>query len=204
MTNVKNIIFDLGNVLLDIDYSKTITAFEELGFKNFKTDFAPQAMGILFQQIETGKIEEEVFYQAIKAQSEIPVTTEQIKNAWNALLLNFRTESLSFLEKISLQYKLYLFSNTNSIHLVKFEEIFTRDTGKPSLDAYFTKAYYSNIIGYRKPDAAAYSFVLNDAGIIAGETLFIDDLEINTEGAKALGIQTHLLLPNERVQQLLL
>ena len=79
-------------------------------------------------------------------------STAQIKNAWNALLLNFRTESLSFLEKISLQYKLYLFSNTNSIHLVKFEEIFTRDTGKSSLDAYFTKAYYSNIIGYRKPE----------------------------------------------------
>jgi glucose-1-phosphatase len=202
MNNIKNIIFDLGNVLLDIDYSKTITAFEELGFKNFKTDFAPQAMGTLFQQIETGKIGEETFYEAIKAKSKTPITNTQIKNAWNALLLNFRTESLSFLEKISLQYKLYLFSNTNSIHLAKFEEIFTRDTGKPSLDAYFTKAYYSNIIGYRKPDAAAYAFVLNDANIIAGETLFIDDLEINIEGAKALDIQTHLLLPDERVQQL--
>ncbi|WP_462219098.1 HAD-IA family hydrolase, partial [Ferruginibacter sp.] len=144
----------------------------------------------------------EAFYQAIKAKSKTPITNTQIKNAWNALLLNFRTESLSFLEKISLQYKLYLFSNTNSIHLTKFEEIFTRDTGKPSLEAYFTKAYYSNIIGYRKPDAGAYAFVLKDANIIAGETLFIDDLEINIEGAKALGIQTHLLLPHERVQQL--
>jgi putative hydrolase of the HAD superfamily len=65
MTNVKNIIFDLGNVLLDIDFSKTITAFEELGFKNFKTDFAPQAMGTLFQQIEIGKMGDEAFYQAI-------------------------------------------------------------------------------------------------------------------------------------------
>ena len=202
MTTIKNVIFDLGNVLLDIDYSKTIEAFEALGFKNFKTDFAPQAMGVLFQQLETGKITEDHFYQNIKAINNTVISNTQIKNAWNALLLNFRTESLATLEKMALQYQLFLFSNTNSIHLTAFEEIFTRDTGKPSLDDYFTKSYYSNIIGYRKPDIAAFEFVIKDAAIEPSATLFIDDLEVNIEGAKKAGIKTHLLLPHERIEDL--
>jgi len=202
MNNIKNIIFDLGNVLLDIDYNKTIEAFEQLGLQNFKNSFAPDKVNSFIQDLETGKISEETFYESIKKISKKPLASAQIKNALNALILKFRTESLSFLEEISPKYKLYLFSNTNSIHLTAFKEIFKRNIGNNSLDGYFTKAYYSHIIGFRKPDTGAYNFVLNDANIIAVETLFIDDLANNIEGAKAVGIQTHHLLPHERVENI--
>ena len=98
MNNIKNIIFDLGNVLLDIAYNKTTEAFENLGFKNFKSDFyTPLKMNALFEGLETGKITAATFYQSIKDVSGNPVTTEQIKTAWNALLMHFRMESLAFL-----------------------------------------------------------------------------------------------------------
>lgn len=202
MNNIKNIIFDLGNVLTDIDYNKTIEAFEKLGIENFKSRFSPLKMDDLFENLETGKISDADFYDSIKKISDTPLSNSQIENAWNALFLNFRTESLHFLEKMSVSHNLYLLSNTNSIHLTKFKEIFTRDTGKPSLDSYFIKTYYSNLIGLRKPDTEAYAFVLQDAKLVAAETLFIDDLVTNIEGAKQLGIQTHHLLPGEKVELL--
>ena len=202
MNNIKNIILDLGNVLLDIDYNKTIEAFEALGFKNFKNNFSAYKMDTLFEDIETGKISEATFYESIKAMSQNPVSTLQIKTAWNALLLNFRIESLNYLEQISAKYNLYLLSNTNSIHLAACKEIFKNDTGKSSLDAYFIKAYYSNLIELRKPDKEVYAFILKDAGLVAAETLFIDDLANNIEGAKKLGINTHRLMPHERIEQL--
>ncbi len=203
MTTIKNIIFDLGNVLLDIDYNKTTRAFENLGFKNFKSDFySPLKMNKLFENLETGKITAATFYESIKAVSNNPITEEQIKTAWNALFMDFRMESLVYLEKIAARYKLYLLSNTNSIHFTAFEDIFKKDTGKPSMDDYFIKAYYSHLIGFRKPDAGAYIYVLEDAGIEAGETLFIDDLAINIEGALSVGIKTHHLLPHERIENL--
>ena len=202
MSNIKNIIFDLGNVLLNIDYNKTVEAFEKLGFDDFKTGFSPNNMGDLFKKLETGSISEATFYQSIKDISKRPLNNTDIKNAWNALLLNFRTESLVFLEKMAKTHKLYLLSNTNSIHLTAFNQIFIRDTGKPSLDAYFTKTYYSNIIGLRKPDEEVYVYVLKDAAVNAAETLFIDDLAINTEAAKQLGIQTHLLLQHQTVENI--
>jgi putative hydrolase of the HAD superfamily len=204
MHTIKNIIFDLGNVLLDIDYNKTIDAFEQLGFENFRKAYAPEKMGPLFEDIETGKISEEEIYVAIKSLSKTPISTEQIKHAWNALLLDFRIESLEYLKKLSSRFKIYLLSNTNSIHLTAFNEILEREGQNHTLDSYFTKAYYSNIIGFRKPYPECYLYVLKDAGIKAADTLFIDDLPINITGAKAVGLQTHLLLPNERIENLAL
>jgi glucose-1-phosphatase len=202
MTKIKNVIFDLGGVLLDIDTTKTDAAFEQLGIKDFKNNYSLHKADSLFDDLETGKITETAFYDGIRNISQTQLTDAEIRNAWNALLLDFRTESLTFLQQIAAKYKLFLLSNTNSIHLTAFNQIFKRDTGKTSLDSYFTKAYYSNIIGLRKPHAAIYSFVLEDAGITADETLFVDDLIYNIEGAKVLGIQTHHLQPHERVEGL--
>jgi glucose-1-phosphatase len=202
MAKIKNVIFDLGGVLLDIDIAKTEAAFEQLGIKDFKNNYSLHKADSLFDDLETGKITEAAFYDGIRNISQTQLTDAEIKNAWNALLLDFRTESLAFLQQIAAKYNLYLLSNTNSIHLAAFNEIFKRDTGKDSLDSYFTKAYYSSIIGLRKPHAAIYSFVLADAGITADETLFVDDLIYNIEGAKAVGIQTHHLQPHERIEDL--
>jgi putative hydrolase of the HAD superfamily len=125
-----------------------------------------------------------------------------MQSAWNAILLKFRVESLSVLEELKKNYNIYLLSNTNSIHLTAFNEILLEQTSKPSLDGYFIKSYYSHLINKRKPYIATYEWVIQDANILAAETLFIDDSINNIIGAKEAGLQTHCLLPQETIQQL--
>ena len=203
MSRIKNIIFDLGGVLLNIDYNKSIVAFEKIGIKNFQQMFSQAKVDAVFDDLETGKLSEEDFYKIIKERTKIAATNEQIAAAWNALILGFRIESLDFLEKISGQYKLYLLSNTNSIHLKYFQEIFTQETGKPSLDDHFIKAWYSHQIGLRKPEKEIFEFVLEEANLLLEETLFIDDTISNIETAAAMGIKTRFLKDGERIEDML-
>ena len=202
MAATKNIIFDLGGVLLDIDYQKTIDAFKKLGLQNFEAMFSQFKADELFEKLETGHVKEADFYSAINTRMETRITNEEIDHAWNALILNFRPASLEVLEKLSGDYKLYLLSNTNSIHLKYFKKLFTKETGKPSLDLYFSKAWYSNEIGLRKPGAAIFEYVLQEENLKAAQTLFIDDTLINIETAQNLGFKTHHLLPAERIELL--
>ena len=174
MTATKNIIFDLGGVLLDIDLKKSISAFEKLGIENFEEMFSQFRADELFGKLETGMLNEHEFYSAIKKRTKVNITDKEITNAWNALILDFRTESLDFLGKIATKYCLYLLSNTNSIHLKYFQQLFTKQTGKPLLDDYFIKAWYSNKVGLRKPGAAIFEFVLQKENLVAAETLFIE------------------------------
>ena len=202
MAATKNIIFDLGGVLLDIDYQKTIDAFEKLGLQHFEAMFSQFKADALFEKLETGHISETDFYAAVKQRSELPLSNIEIDDAWNALILNFRTGSLQLLEQLAANYKLYLLSNTNSIHLKYFKKLFTRETGKPFLDAYFIKAWYSNEVGLRKPGAEIFEYVLQEENLKAAETLFIDDTLMNIETAQGLGFKTHHLLPTERIELL--
>lgn len=202
MAVLKNIIFDLGGVLLNIDYEKTKISFKELGFVNFDEMYTQYSADMLFSNLETGKISNDHFFDYLVKAAGGQITKEQIAIAWNAMLLDFRVPSLDFLEGLAKKYRLYLLSNTNAIHLEAFKQIFTKETGRPSLDAYFTKAYYSNNIGFRKPNEDVFEFILKDAGIKAEESLFIDDSYNNIEAAKKLGFQTHLLTPGEKIEEL--
>ena len=200
MSTTKNIIFDLGGVLLDIDFQKTIYAFKKLGIENFEDMFSQFKADELFEKLETGSITEVDFYSAIKKKTGVKVSDAEIDTAWNALILKFRTESLQYLETLSKSYKLYLLSNTNSIHLKYFKQLFTEQTSKPLLDEYFTKAWYSNEVGLRKPGAEIFEFVLNDENLNVAETLFIDDTLSNIETAQKMGFKTHHLLPTEKIE----
>ncbi|MBK8609555.1 MAG: HAD family phosphatase [Chitinophagaceae bacterium] len=202
MTETKNIIFDLGGVLLDIDYQKSIDAFTQLGLENFDDMFSQFKADELFEKLETGKISENEFYHIIRSRTKRVITNQEIDQAWNALILHFRTECLVYLEKLAPQYSLYLLSNTNRIHLKCFKDLFTRETGKPLLDRYFTKTWYSNEIGLRKPGEEVFNFVLEDENLKAAETLFIDDTISNIETAQKMGFKTHLLLPSEKIEML--
>ncbi len=202
MAGVKNIIFDLGGVLLNIDYNKTTSAFKELGIQNFDELFSQFKANELFEKLETGHISEEAFYQSIQQYSGKQLDVDQIKIAWNAMLLDFRLPSLSILDELKKKYNIFLLSNTNSIHHKAFEKILLNETGKESLNGYFIKSYYSHLIGMRKPYPETYLFVLNDAAIKPGETLFIDDSINNIETALELGITCHHLLATEKIENL--
>ena len=199
---ITNILFDMGNVLFSIDYKKTEDAFKALGYNNFTEMYSQFTADALFEKLETGNISTEEFYTKLIASHPQKVTEQQITNAWNSMLLNWRMESLSFLKILAKKYKLYLLSNTNDIHLAAVNSLLKQENGKESIDHLFTKAYYSHKINLRKPNADIFEFIAKDAGIDAQETLFIDDLENNIATAAQLGFKTHLLLEGETVEGL--
>ena len=202
MKPIRNVIFDLGAVLMNIDYGKTTRAFNDLGYPDFKEMYSQFKANQVFDDLETGRIAEDAFYEYMLQAGNGNISREQVTRAWNAMLLDFRTESLAFLETLRETHRLYLLSNTNIIHKTAFDEIFRRQSGAHGLDHYFIKAYYSHKIGFRKPDPNIFTFVLEDAGIKAEETFFIDDIPANIEAAQTLGIKTHLLLPGEKIEDL--
>ena len=202
MAKIKNIIFDLGGVLLNIDYQKTANAFKQLGVNQFDELYSQATANHLFEALETGNISEADFYQAMMPFCNSGITVQQIQFAWNAILLDFRPNALKTLEALKPHYNLFLLSNTNSIHHTAFNQILKEETGHLSLDKFFIKSYYSHLINLRKPYPDTYKWVLDDGAMRAEETLFIDDSINNINGAKEAGLQTHLLLPTETIEEL--
>ncbi|NSL89340.1 HAD family hydrolase [Chitinophaga solisilvae] len=196
MQGIKNIIFDLGGVILNIDYKLTSEAFQKLGVTNFDELYSQFHGSDLFNGLETGHVSTAEFLQEMQQHVPAGVTPEQITTAWNAMLLDFPLQRLQLLQQLRQYYGLYLLSNTNAIHLDAFHKILQESRGIPSLATFFDRAYYSHLMGHRKPDAASYQMVLDENGLKAAETLFIDDTLPNIEGAKAVGLQTlHLQAP---------
>ncbi|MBN4062170.1 MAG: HAD family hydrolase [Flavobacteriales bacterium] len=198
MKGIKSIIFDLGGVLLNIDYGLTINAFKDLGIKNFDEIYTQFKQEKFFDDFETGKSTSNQFRSGIK--NYLPtVNNKQIDAAWNAMLLNFPKENIELLKLLKEHYKLFLLSNTNEIHFSKFNEIIYNQYQIPSLDVFFDKVYYSFLVGYRKPHLETFKQVLSESCIHADETLFIDDSKQHIEGAKRAGLNTHLLSGKDNV-----
>ena len=188
MAPVKNIIFDLGGVLLNLDVPKTSEAFKVLGLTHIDELFRIGFATSYFRDYEMGTISDEVFIQKAQQDSAPGTTAAQIITAWNDMLLDFPAERVEFLKQLQSKYKLYLFSNTNQIHLLHFHKAYHEVYGN-NMDDLFIKAYYSHLIKLRKPDVAAFEYVIKDSGVHAAETLFIDDALINVEGALKAGLQ---------------
>ncbi len=202
MAKIKNLMFDLGGVLLNIDYNKTADAFKKLGVLHFDDLYSQHGANHLFESLETGKISEEVFYTTMQQYCAPGTNVQQIQAAWNAMLLDFRVDSLKFLDGLKENYKMFLLSNTNSIHHTAFTKLLQQTTGQQSLDSYFIKTYFSHEIFIRKPYPDTYRIVVEDAKINAEETLFIDDSINNIEGAIEAGLQVYHLLTGEKIEDM--
>lgn len=187
---IRHIIFDLGGVLLNIDYQLTEKAFIDLGITNFGQIYSQLQQTPLFDRFETGKIGREEFIATLKNASQVPVTDRQIEDAWNAMLLNYPIRRLQILQQLRNYYDLYLLSNTNEIHEQAFTGILERNHGMPGLGVFFDKVYLSHRIGLRKPNKEVFDFVLSQNNLDPAATLFIDDSPQHIEGAKLAGIQT--------------
>lgn len=202
MQKIKNIIFDLGAVILNIDYELTINAFKKLGIENINEIYSKLKQNDLFDQFETGKIVAEEFRGQLIKHSKQLISAQQIDFAWNALLLDLPKERLELLAKLGKKYRLFLLSNTNEIHLKEFKGIIHREYGFADLSHLFEKEYYSHEIKYRKPHKEAFEYVLNENGLIPQETLFIDDSPQHIKGASKLGIHSLHLTSDITINQL--
>lgn len=201
MVPVKNIIFDLGGVLMNLDLPGSRKAFHDLGISEIEVLFRPGASDSFFRRYETGHLNDEEFLAAAIAQAPAGTTSDHILTAWNSMLLDFPPAHVTFLEALKSRYRLFLFSNTNSLHLQSFQKSF-REVYDRELDGLFEKAWYSHVINRRKPDVEAFRFVVNDAGLKAAETLFIDDTLPNVEGARTAGLQGLHLEPGMSILNL--
>jgi HAD superfamily hydrolase (TIGR01509 family) len=188
MTPVKNIIFDLGGVLLNLDVAQTRDAFIKLGLTQIDDLFRIGHAESFFKQYEMGTISDEEFVEKARQLSLPDTTGNQIVAAWNVMLLDFPAERVEFLNTLKNKYRLFLFSNTNAIHLQYFHKSYQEVYGM-AMDDLFEKAYYSHLIKQRKPDVAAFQYVIKDSKVDAAETLFIDDALVNIEGARLAGLQ---------------
>lgn len=188
--NIRHIIFDLGGVLLNIDYQLTSAAFVKLGIKDFDKKYSQLKQTSLFDDFETGEINSRYFIDDLKKIVSPEVSDEDIRNAWNAMLLDFPLRRLQILQQLQLHFDTFLLSNTNEIHEEKFNQILKQQTGFPSLGVLFDKVYYSHRVGLRKPDSAIFELILNSHQLNPEKTLFIDDSPQHIESAKNIGIQT--------------
>jgi len=202
MQEIKNIIFDLGGIFINIDFARTEKAFTQLGITNFNVYFTQHHASNLFELLETGKVSPVEFCEAFRKETNINLSNEQIIDSWNALLLDFPIERMKWLDQIRKKYNVYLFSNTNQIHYEAFIENFTAQTGLEDFNSYFIKAYYSHEMGLRKPYPESFQYILDEQNLLAEETLFIDDTLKNVEGARKVGLQTIHLAPPQTVLDL--
>lgn len=176
------IIFDFGDVFINLDKEGTINGFKKLGLSEWNND-----LNELNLQFEKGQISEENFLQGL--QKQLPnASMEEILTAWKAVLLDFPIHRLEFLQKLSEKYRLFLLSNTDAIHIHSFEQ----ENGVSFYSDFyqcFEKVYFSFEMGMRKPDVDIFNYVLNQHNLIAKHTLFVDDKKENTDAAQSLGIQ---------------
>lgn len=189
MKKITTYLFDLGGVIVDVDYQKTINEFSHLGVNNAHELYNQFSQGGLFDKYEKGECTSNYFIEQLKTKTKNGVTENQIISAWNAMIGEFPIEKLDFIAGLSSQNPCFLLSNTNDIHLKKVIKNL-RNTPYTRLDSLFKKCYYSHLIGKRKPDVETFKWVLNQMGVAAEETLFIDDSPQHIEGAKNTGLQT--------------
>lgn len=201
MQKIKNLILDLGGVVLDIHFSKTKKAFEDLGVTDFDAFFSQYHASPLFENLETGKIKPVDFYDAFRRETKLSTDDAVIIEAWNALIGEFPKERMDFIKSLSLKYTIFLLSNTNIIHYEAFIKKFF-DENNYDFNTLFSTAYYSHEMNLRKPYAEAFNYVLEKENLNPAETLFIDDTKMNTDAAEALGMQTVLLLPPRSIMDL--
>ena len=195
LDGIKNIIFDLGGVIINIRFQLALDAFQKLSKTGKVLEFTQWQQSELFDAYETGRITDAEFRAGLREHYEIEATDAEIDEAWNALLLDIPEERIQLLRELGNKYRLFLLSNTNAIHLVRFTQIVADSFTIPSLDSLFEKTYYSHLIGQRKPDAIVFEQILAQNNLEAAETLFVDDSTQHIEGAKTVGLKTLFLAP---------
>lgn len=196
---IKNIIFDLGNVILNIDTKLSEKAFAKHGLINFGELYTLAAQSEIFDRLEVGSISPSDFYNEFRQITNSDLSNEIIRDCWNALILDYPPARIKLLADMKQKYRTFLLSNTNRIHYEYYNPIINLQFGHDGLESLFEKAYFSHEIGLKKPESRVFMFVLEDSKLIASETLFIDDNKSNIEAASSLGIQT-LWLKNNNLE----
>jgi len=194
------VILDLGGVIINLDYNKTIHAFEALGMKDFNTVYSQAAQTNLFDNFETGQVSAQHFVNSLLPHLKQGTTPNKVVHAWNAMILDVPLKKLALLESLKSRYPVFLLSNTNELHVPVVRREFAKVTDFP-MEHFFTQLYFSNEIKMRKPNAEIFEFVCKENNLNPAKTLFVDDSIQHIEGAHSIGlIAEHLKNPEDLYQ----
>jgi glucose-1-phosphatase len=202
MEGIQNVIFDLGGVIINLDNRLTEKAFFDLGAKDFRKYFGHGFAASFFSDYEVGKISDQQFISDLKKMIDVDVPDQVIIDAWDALLLNFPPERIHLMRDLKKKYRIFLFSNTNALHLKKVQSIYQNEFGGGSLEDHFEKTYYSHLIHLRKPDAASFEYIIRENKLTPSATMFVDDAQVNVAGANAVGLRGFYLAPGVSISDL--
>jgi putative hydrolase of the HAD superfamily len=189
-TGIKNLVFDLGGVIINLDFSKTYNAFAQLLEKTVEETVNTFEKEHIFKLYETGKLSYPGFLDSIRSFGSPSLREKDIVNAWNALLLDIPRERIELLQRLRRKYKVFLLSNTNFTHIEKVNEILFASSGVKDLKDLFDITYLSYEIELAKPHKDIYEFVQRDAKLNPAETVFLDDTEVNLMVPEASGWKT--------------
>ncbi len=187
LSEIKNLIFDLGGVIVDVDVDLFNKSFQDFGFTNFSDIYAQIKQTSLFELFETGKIPAQSFRNELR-KFKNNVSDSQIDTAWNSVIVKIPEQNIDLLLNLRKNYRTFVLSNTNIIHMDYLISNLINKSGYNPLDEMFEQIYLSYEIGLRKPDTECFQYVLDNAGLKAGETIFFDDLIENVNGARNVGI----------------
>jgi FMN phosphatase YigB (HAD superfamily) len=202
---IKNIIFDLGAVIIPIDFNKTFQAFSDLSNLSIEEIKRRYMASNIFADFEKGLIGNYKFILEVRTLLGLSsdISDQDIVDAWNVLLLQIPKERIERIQELATRYRLFLLSNTNPIHITEVHGILHSNTGIDRLEKIFEKVWYSYDLGLIKPHTNIYETVLKQKKLNAAETVFLDDNADNVAGAKKIGIEALLVTDENNLLQLL-
>ena len=196
--NIRNVIFDLGGVLVEISHQRCVDEFQKIINSSSNKKIETILKLDIFNKIETSSISETKFRDVLRENIKSEVSNDVLNNVWNKMLVAFNKEAIEVVEEVAKQKRVFLLSNTNIIHWRKFNKMFEADTGGRNFGSLFEKTYYSYELKMRKPNSNIFKYVLKDADLKPQETLFIDDTLENIKTAEQLGMITLHYNENEK------
>ena len=189
LQSVKNIIFDLGGVIINIEPLNILKDMEPEREQRFRSGFKRLSEQAVFDNFEIGQLSEKEFRQKVCREIKEDLSDNEFDRIWNRLLLDYPAKNIQIIQALKKSHRLFLLSNTNSIHYRAYAPQLEKTHGVSFSDL-FEKVWLSHELGCRKPDEKIYNHVLEDANIKAEETLFTDDTLSNLEAAEKLDIKT--------------
>jgi glucose-1-phosphatase len=199
MHTIKNIIFDLGGVIINLDTNKTIAEFNKLSYMPFEAVYTQASQSDWFDNFDKGLISTQEFLYEIRKHIRYQGPDDDLLRAWNAMLLDVPEKRLDVLVKTKQNYNTFLLSNTCEPHIAAFEHDLYIKHGVKNFTDYFDEVYYSCRMGMRKPNKEIFEFVLKQNDLKAEETVFIDDSIQHVKGAGECGISAFLLPKGQEI-----
>ena len=203
LQGIDAVVFDLGNVLIDLDYPRIIREFRKVAQRNQNNIEKLVVNAKVLRAFETGQISPDRFRVEVNKLLAVRLKEDEFDEIWNSVLKSVTKERLNKVLEIGKTYKTYILSNTNIIHELAFEEMVMEATEMPSIRDFVDGVYFSHEIGMRKPDADCYHFVIDELDMYPSRMLFLDDRLDNVEAARNVGMKAvQIFQPDKQIKEI--